>query len=460
MKRNHRIWRSVSAVVCLGCALVLPSCTSHIAHSPYIKSSLVEQNFDDALERIEKISKKTSGLLYYYEKGLVLHYKDAHEESNAAFESAELLYDELYTKSVTRELGSLLTSDNIIKYTGEKFEIALIHYYKILNYLYLGLPESALVECRRLNHRLQVFSDAEDTIYPNDPFLQYLTGMVYHALGDLNDAGVSLRNALDSYNELHDRYGVDIPDQLYCDLATMSDPAAASAYRDEAADCGDEHDDASLGALNLFLESGYVPFKIQEDVLIPLYKDEVGDDLDKKKYAEELSHRYAEPRNFERGLDYVLRVSIPVLISKPFEYPDAEVRVVINGRTHKSYAPVVENLEALALEAYENRKGGIIVKTIVRGLTKYLAKKSAEEKKGKVAGWLINAFNVATETADTRSWTTLPQSIRMSRLLLPEGTYDVEVTLLDVAGQKGDSFSIPNVIIKPGQSTFLNYRVY
>ncbi len=451
----------VLALVAAGVFLALPGCTSHIAHSPFIKAALVEQDYEAALDRVEKISKSSSRLLYLYEKGLILHNQDRYEESNATFEEAEAVYDELYTKSVTREIGALITSDNVVKYRGEYYEIALTHYYKIFNYLYLGQPEGALVECRKLNLLLQTFSDSEDAGYANDPFLQYLTGLVYLAYGETTAADVSLRVARDTYATLGERFGVGPPEHLYCDLArgadALRDYDMAASYRDSA-QCQERGSD--YGILNLFLESGYVPYKTQVDAVIPLYKDEIRDDIDHEEYAATLYDRYGQPRSRKRKLHYVLRVSVPDMVVDPFAYPDAEVRVVVDGRTVKSYAQVVENLEVQANGAFEARKGGIIFKTILRGLTKYLTKKGVEKKEGALAGWLVNVINVATETADTRSWTTLPQSVRMSRLWLPEGVHEVTVTLYDADADHQETFTIPGVKITRGQSIFLNYRVY
>ena len=72
-----------------------------------------------------------------------------------------------------------------------------------------------------------------------------------------------------------------------------------------------------MGALTLFLECGYVPHKIEENILIPIYKDEVRTGMDREKYAEQLYHRRGEPRNHKRKLDYVLRVAVPEIVGKP-----------------------------------------------------------------------------------------------------------------------------------------------
>jgi len=78
---------------------------------------------------------------------------------------------------------------------------------------------------------------------------------------------------------------------------------------------------------------------------------------------------------------------------------------------------------------------------------------------GLFAGWLINIFNVATESADVRSWATLPQEIRMARLVIPEGTYDLALTLHGQFAEEDETYVIKGVEITAGRSTFLNLRV-
>jgi hypothetical protein len=449
----------VGILVLVPCA----SCTSHLAHYPLIKASLTRQDFDAALERVEKINKSGTHLLYLYEKGLILHYENSFEQSNAALEEAELVYEDLYTKSLSRELASLISSDNVIAYRGERYEAALIHYFKIFNYLHLDDLEGALVECRKLNHLLQTFMDQEGSFYRYDPFLQYLTGMVYLAAGEYNDARISLTAALNSFDETRELYQVEIPEPLYCDLAScaaaMGDFDQAESFRRQAS-CRQHEDDPDRGTLNLFIECGYVPHKVEQNIVIPLYKDEIHDGMDRDRYAHTLLRRYDHPRDRHRKLAHLLRVAIPVMVSDPLPFAGARVRVRNGDEFEPVPATLVENLEVLAFTSFEEGKPGILLKTILRGLVKYLAREKTEEKKGEVAGWVVNAINIATESADTRSWATLPQSIRMSRLVLPAGTYDIEVELVDPLGRPTDAFDIPNVAISAGKSKFLNFRVY
>jgi hypothetical protein len=441
---------------------VLSACTSQMSHSPQVKEDLIGQDYDTALRRIEKINKSTSELLYLYERGLVLHYDNEWAKSNLALEAAEDLFEDLYTKSLGRALGSLFTSDNVIKYRGERYEAALIHYYKILNYLYLDDPQGALVECRKLNERLDTFADEADSLYSNDPFLQYVTGMVYLTNGELNDADVSLRTAHAAYKRLAERYDIEMPRSLRCDLIACAeargDLSAAAAYGDSAAWCDTAAANTGTGTLNLFIEGGYTAYKVEANIVIPIYEDEK-DELDDGAYAKKLTDRYGHPVDGNRKLSYLLRVAVPELVTSPEPFMDAGVRANVDGREFGGRAPVVENIDRLTQEAFEARRGLIMFKTVSRALAKYLAKKGVEGKEV-WAGWLVNAFNVATESADTRSWATLPQTIRMARLVLPEGTHDVELTLYGYSVEDDETFVIEDVKIIVGRSTFLNLRIY
>jgi hypothetical protein len=121
---------------------------------------------------------------------------------------------------------------------------------------------------------------------------------------------------------------------------------------------------------------------------------------------------------------------------------------------------VVEDIESIAHKTFSQRQSRILLKTIARALTKYIAVRTAEEKKGGVAGFLVNLFGVATESADTRSWLTLPNNIQMARLPLPAGTFDLKLTFYDQYGRAVKSTNISNVIVKENDYTFLNYRTF
>jgi hypothetical protein len=445
--------------------LVTGGCSTYQTRSILIRQAFEDSNYDSALERIDGINQGTSELLFLYEKGLILHYQNQWEASNELFQRAELLLEELYTKSVSRELAALAITDNIAKYRGESFEAILINYYKILNYLYLGDVDGALVECRRVNIKLQMLIDAGEVHFTDDPFVQYLTGMVYALGGEANDADVSLRAARTSYDNLAAATGVSEPTMLECDALeaaiALGDPVTA----EYDTVCSELRRPAEgEGTLNLFLESGFVAHKIEVKVVLPIFTTDSTDDID--ALAETVAARegmvYSDD---EVKIDYILKVAVPALVPAPVPWTRAVVRSVPkSGELNApgdtlAEAVVVDNLDAYSAAGFEAKYGRILFRTVVRGLTKYAAKKGADEE-NEALGWMVNWLGAATETADTRCWSTLPQTIMMTRLVLPEGEYDLQVDLIDAGGAQIETLVIPGVMIEAGRTSFLNHRFF
>jgi tetratricopeptide (TPR) repeat protein len=443
--------------------LLLVSCSSYVYQSIHTRNYLSRQNYAEALKTVEKSNNGSTKLVYLYEKGLILHYANEFESSNEAFAEAELLLDELYTRSLSREVGALLTSDNVVEYRGERFESAMIHYYQILNYLYLDQIDGAVVECRQLNHKLQLFEDQGDSPFRNDPFLQHLTGMVYRERGERVDAEVSFRTALAVYKEQAERSSLAVTPSLYRDMIgiarSFGDHEAVERYSQEGAVADDAEIEGGMGILNLFLECGFVPGKIEESISFPIYREDLEKDVDNDKFAGILMERHNSVNKRTVKVDYWLDVALPSLQAQPSGIHAARIITKDDARLVCTAVPVID-LDLLAFEAFEERKGKIFLKTISRALTKYLAKKKVEDKKGELAGWMVNIFNVVTESADTRSWSTLPEKILMGRLVLPQGTHSLTIHLLDESGQLLDTVVLNDVEVRANRQRFMNYRIF
>ncbi|MBC7794835.1 MAG: hypothetical protein H7Z43_14110, partial [Clostridia bacterium] len=64
-----------------------------------------------------------------------------------------------------------------------------------------------------------------------------------------------------------------------------------------------------------------------------------------------------------------------------------------------------------------------------------------------------------TESADKRSWITLPSSIWIGRTYLPPGQQKVQLHFLDAGGNEVQRDELA-VDVKPGKATFVTYRTY
>jgi hypothetical protein len=345
------------------------------------------------------------------------------------------------------------------------WERVLINYYRALNYVDLGQYDGALVECRKLNQKLAVYVDASEDppTYRTDAFGQYLTAMLYEADGELNDAWVSLRLADSAYVHYDEAYSVPPPPSLRRDLRRLAafqgdindQERLAERYPDAAPATSEEI--LSQGEIIVFWEEGFIPAKIQESVTIPIFKNEKrGDDND--EWARSLRHRYRHPRPYKKTeLAYVLRFALPAFPPPTGERPGS-ARLVVGDRTARS--EMAENLAAIARKGLDDRMGGILLKSILRAISKYALTKAAGDAKGELAGGLVNLFTAATEKADTRSWITLPGSIQVVRLLVEPGTHDVELECYDSAGNLEETASFEAVEVGAGEVKFLSHRTF
>ena len=152
----------------------------------------------------------------------------------------------------------------------------------------------------------------------------------------------------------------------------------------------------------------------------------------------------------------MLRVSIPRYVSTRPRIAYMKVRA--NGMLTAS--ETVEDVEAIAFRNFEEREPRILLKTLARGVTKYLTFKTVKKKKGEVAGLLVNVFGVVTESADTRSWLTLPNNFGVVRVSLPPGNYNLRLLFYDRNGKEVESTNVPDVEIREDGFTFLNYRTF
>jgi hypothetical protein len=449
----------------LAFAVLLPACGSYTHTALEVRGPLANGDFDAAQAYLEKEKPGGDGLPYLMELGLVLRYRGEYALSNQTFESAERLIDELFTKSISREALALLTSDETVSYDGEMWERVLIHYYRALNYVDLGQFDEALVECRKVNHRLEVWVNSSDRAptYKTDAFAQYMTAILYEASGELNDAWVSLRLADEGYDLYATAYSVERPPSMIGDLlrlaADQDDQETLGRLRERFPDVEARKTEELLerGEIVLFYEEGFVPAKAQQTIAIPIMKNEWSDDhVTLASTLEARAHtNYAYKT---RELEYLLRVALPV-----FPAPDpregagwAELRTA--GDTART--ELAEDLNAIARRGLDDRMGSILFKTILRGLTKYALTKGAEKEGGEVVGSLANLFFAATEKADTRGWITLPRTIQVGRILVDPGVHDLEVSCYAPGGDLLETFVFEDVEVGAGEVRVLSHRVF
>ncbi len=408
---------------------------------------------EDAHTYLQKHAPKNSDIPFLFELGLVAHYADHFPESSAAFDQAGDIAEDRYTKSVSKEVTSLVTSDKLRPYAGTGYERLFSHYYRALNYVYRGQLEGALVECRRATALIDYFKSDDTYDFFGAGFLAYFSGMVFEAAGEWNDAYISYRQAAVYYQNTAAKTGVEMPDNIGSSLVRLTHKLGFTdefeRYRQQYGTPPPRLE--NTGELILFYETGYVPPKSEAALTFPILKT---DNVEDETFVPRLMQR--EGRLYKDiELEYLLRVAIPTIGSLRPRFAGIEVTAAQSQKR----GTLVADIESTAIETFHAERPIILLRTLARAIGKYVLYRKAN-KENKALGLLVNLAGVVTEQADTRSWKTLPNQIFVVRMSLPAGNHTLNLSFLDANRRGSQRESVPNINITANRITFLNYRTY
>ena len=236
---------------------------------------------DKILANDKKSASGKARFLYFTNRGVANSFLGEYELSNDFLEKAYIFVED-YQRNYLNEAVSFLSNPNFVVYPGEDHEKLLIHYYKALNFLKMNDRESALVECRRMDIKLQQLSDKykSDKKHKRDAFLHTLMGIIYDADHDYNNAFIAYRNALNIYREdYNELFGMRPPRQLKKDLLRT---AYLTGFYDEVAYYEKEFNMKYLphkqktGDLVFFWNNGMGPIKSERGITFTIVKGEAG----------------------------------------------------------------------------------------------------------------------------------------------------------------------------------------
>ena len=452
--------------------LLLVACASQVAYYQDMEGLVSSGRYAQAATVIEhskdSIYGKKNALLYYLDLGMMLHIDGRYKESNDAFESAKRLFDELFTKSITTEASTFLISDNMRPYYGEDFERAQVNIFCALNYLMLGNGVDALVEARQVDDYLRKLQTdyGFKNVYKDDAFARYLMGMIYEDQGEINDAYISYKLALEDYKDYRRYYGLSAPEELISDaLRTANRLGFKDAIHDIKNDwkAGSFEDlPRGSGELVVIDYNGFSAEKVESIFEIAFGKAwaYVGAVEPQGKESVEVDQAGAIARSIV--FDDQVRIVFPKYVKIPsriegFGFSTAD----LSGRNTES--EVVQDISAIAEKNLDDRITRIRIKSIARAAVKFalahqISQKVEESSGSEFVGWLtkkaLSVASTATEQADKRSWRSLPDKILVARLPLAAGTYSINLKFHDSYGSTIQEKALDNITIKAGRKTF------
>ena len=354
-----------------------------------------------------------------------------YNESNEAFEKA-FLFGEDFRINYLNEAASYLTNPTLAPYRGEDHEHLMVLYFKALNYLKLNKPEDALVECRRLNIRLNQLSDKYDSDkkFQRDAFVHTLMGIIYQSNKDYNNAFIAYRNAVQIYEEDYAGFfNVKVPEQLKKDLLNTAYWTGFNEEFDRFKNhfsMPDYKPNSPDAELVFFWHNGLAPVKDEWSVNFVINRE--SDNLVAFK-NESLGVVFPFPLENDKDKKdlsdlEVFRVAFPKYVERPAYYSSGSLQL------NDSIFPLElsEDISQIAFYSLKQR----MVKEMSKGLLRAALKKAGEysmRKEDERLGALIGLVNAISEKADTRNWQTLPHSIYYARLPLQEGSNTVNFNL-------------------------------
>ncbi|HRC44644.1 MAG TPA: hypothetical protein PLT27_11360 [Nitrospira sp.] len=472
-------------VVFLGLLWTLSGCGFSANHYLLIDQSLLANDprrADAIMAQAESEYGARNRLLYSMERGMTLHLAGDHVQSNSLLEQASLEVERLYTRTIRTETAAFLTNDTMLPYEGDPYEHVMINVIKALNYAAMGQLMEAVVEARQIDHRLNVLSDSakEKDGYREDAFARYLTGVLYEATGDLNNAFIAYRKAYEIYESTGGWARMPIPPMLRADLLRTTDALHMTAefeeYRRQFPDTGwvplQGHPD--LAQVVVIGYNGRAPRKEEVHLDIPISLGALQLVLLNRGVI------HASNRQERRVADSVLyglngrvvRVALPRLVPQKTQVLHESITLVPrNGESITGQSQLMYNGTALAEKSLSDRMPGITTKALARAAVKFTAAEAATRgsqhavNKGDAAwvgllvGLLTHGLAVASEVADTRSWRTLPDEIQISRLWVPAGEYDSRIQPVFRSGGAPQAGVSRPLVLRAGHTVFLIERV-
>ncbi|MBI3217960.1 MAG: hypothetical protein HYZ44_00460 [Bacteroidetes bacterium] len=427
------------------CFLVLvSSCATYYQANYQFNRNFESGDLQGALATLKTHSRDTGRdrFLNFVNKGLVLSMLGQYEESNNYFEQAFLFWED-FKVDYFSEGASYLVNPTITVYRGEDHEHLMLLYYKALNYLKMQKTEEALVECRRLNIRLQQLSDrySSDNYYKRDAFVQNLMGIIYDADKDYNNAFIAYKNSLESYqNEYQKMFQFSAPRQLKLDILRTAWLSGMQSeydkYKEEFAMPDYQYTPQEGGELIFFWHSGLAPYKAEWGINFVI--DHGSDYFIFRNSELNLTFQFPKSGYSKDEADALTRleffhVAFPRYVERSLYFDEGNV--VVNNQTYP--LELTEDVNKIAFKVLEERMGFELSKALIRLAIKKASEYTAK-KEDKRWGAILGIVNTLTEKADTRNWQTLPHSIYYARVPLPEGQSTVTLSLGGVRRERDE----------------------
>jgi len=436
--------RATPLVVSL--SLVLAGCAGHAAKTEAARSALDARDPRGALKALNEalevssekdLPEKTGGdnAVFLLDRAMVLQELDQYQLSSRDLEVSDKQIEVLdLSANALSDLGRYLFSDSSGPYKAPTYEKLMINTMNMMNYLARSDLNGARVEARRLAVMQKYTRDKGDKAKALLGPGSYLAGFVFEKSNKPDEALRYYDEALE-YGQYRSLAG---PVRRLMQHSSYTSPHMRELLAQNPEPAGTAADQEDDGELLVIVNFGRVPAKIAKRVPIGL--------------ALTYASGFISPFDQERANKLALQGLVTWV-----NYPElgrprgtwGEPSFKLDGQWGQMEGVVAVDQEAV--RAWDDAKGAIVASAITRTITRIVAGEGAKAIVGggdgssrSIIGELLSlgvqATLTATDTPDTRNWSTLPARIAFGRVRVRPGTHVVSLTA--AGGRKRQSVTV------------------
>ncbi|HYA20045.1 MAG TPA: hypothetical protein VEG25_05305 [Burkholderiales bacterium] len=433
-RRGAGGWRC--ALAAFGLMLCLSGCAAFRSYDTELRDTLDQAssgNVDGAIKVLNSNNRGDKDLLYYLELGMLERLGDRYPDSQKSWMTANAYVQAWQNTAQTNPLrlfrgaASYLINDKVRPYEGHDYEKVMLLTYITLNFLAMGDYENARVAIKQTHELEAVIADLRSK----------------ELLSVEQDA--SKRGARTSFKELNG-YPVETIDNPAVNALKNSYQSALAHYL--AGFVYESLDEPSLAAPGYRLANELQPNQPLLEQALRGLDQRVGaadDGLTDVLFVigsgtapalQSRQFRLPVPIN---GTLILIPVSFPVMVSTSWPYLPRFLKVD-DGQT-LTVAPIT-SIDLMARRALKDDMPGIMLRATIRSTSKAVAqyqmqhhaqkqKDNATQLVEMTAALALALGSVLTESADERTWRTLPSEIAIARGRLAPGAHTVRLQTLE-----------------------------
>jgi hypothetical protein len=455
--------------LCAALALTLAACASHSDYTKDARSALDQGRTKDALAQYNEaldvdsakdLPEKIGGdnVLFILDRAVVLQALKDDKLSSRDLEVADKQIEVLdFSRSTVADIGKYMFSDDSGPYKAPSYEKLMINTLNMINYLVRRDLNGARIEARRLTVMQRHLKDSKGTREALNVPGSYLAGFVFEkskqpdeALRYYDEALVNgeLRSLDDAIVRLSTQSSYRSP-RITSVLERRSGsagsaPPAAAATTPVATTATAAPAVSDAAEVLVVINYGRVPAKVARRIPIGLALTYASGAI--SPYDQGRANRLAA-----QGL--VTWVNYPELGEPRGTW--SSPLLMVDGQSRSLEGAIAIDREAK--QAWNEVRGSVVASAITRMITRIVAGEVTNRASGGgTLGTLLSlatqATLTATDTPDTRSWSTLPARMALGRFSVAPGTHWID---LEARGRR-ERYKID---VKPGDWVVLNLTV-